>query len=310
MSLYSVWRLDAPTAALAKGLVDKAITAETSGLSGKACFDSQDGPLTGVADFGQGSGDWDIHQSANFARKAGFEVLEDDQHAEFGTPPAPARCDQAALYAGWYSLNHYNDAFTWNPGAIGFHLDSASAVNPRGGTNWAANAVAKGITVTSGAVAEPLLEGLPHPDEVFLSLFQGANVGDAVLRSTRWLKWMIVNIGDPLYRPFPKGLAPYNSPAYGELVLALLPQRLVGGSSFTCAVGLQGPAPQGGTSVSLKSDRPDLLHLPATVTIPEGKVVVRVPVATTNVSAETPVRLSVTVGQSTRTNTLLLYPSR
>ena len=142
------------------------------------------------------------HRAAQFARKAGLVVTEDSHEAEFGTPPAPARCDDALLYAGWYSLNNYNDAFSWMPGAIGIHLDSASAANPRGGKNWSANAIKKGITVTAGAVGEPFLQGLPRPDGVILNLFEGANVGDAFLRNTLWLKWMIINIGDPLYRPF------------------------------------------------------------------------------------------------------------
>lgn len=204
LNIYSVWRLDAPTAILAKALVDKAIFAETYGLSGRGCFDRQHGAIQTVGDTGSGAGDWDIYRAAEFAQAAGFEIMQDDSPAEFGTAPAPLRCTAAALYAGWYSLNHYNDAFTWNPGAIGIHLDSASALNPRGGTNWSANALLKGITVTSGAVAEPYLEGLPHPDQVLLELFRGANAGDALLRSTQWLKWMIINIGDPLYRPFTK----------------------------------------------------------------------------------------------------------
>jgi hypothetical protein len=62
-------------------------------------------------------------------------------------------------------------------------------------------------------VAEPYLEGLAHPDQAFLYLFLGANAGDAVLRSTRWLKWMILNIGDPLYRPFPQGITAFKPQA-------------------------------------------------------------------------------------------------
>ena len=72
----------------------------------------------------------------------------------------------------------------------------------------------KGITITGGAVGEPYLEGLTHPDQVFLDLFLGANVGDALLRSTHLLKWMIVNIGDPLYRPFPQGIGPFKPSAH------------------------------------------------------------------------------------------------
>jgi uncharacterized protein (TIGR03790 family) len=133
--IYSVWRLDAPTPALANGWVDKALYAEANGLSGNAYFDRRSDPMSSVADSGYGAGDWDIHQAAEIARRAGFAVIEDAHAEEFGTPPAPLRCDHAALYAGWYTLNHYNDAFTWNPGAIGIHLDSASATNPRAGTN-------------------------------------------------------------------------------------------------------------------------------------------------------------------------------
>src|SRR5712664_3819735 len=107
----------------------------------------------------------------------------------------------------------------------------------------------KGITVTSGAVAEPFLEGLPHPDQILLYLFQGATVGDALLRSTRWLKWMILNIGDPLYRPFPKVVAVFNLPAHREILLALAPQTVVGGNPSSGIVGLGSPAPAGGTTV-------------------------------------------------------------
>jgi len=209
-TIYSVWRLDAPSAELANGLVDKALQAERGGLEGQVCIDRRQGSLDAVEERSYGAGEWALHRAADFARKAGFTVLEDANEAEFGTSPAPLRCDNAALYCGWYALNHYNDAFTWSVGAIGWHLDSLSAV-PRGGANWAANALKAGITITNGSVAEPYLDALTRPDGVFLDLFEGANVGDAFLRNTRWLKWMILNIGDPLYRPFPRGRQPFSN---------------------------------------------------------------------------------------------------
>ena len=310
LDIYSVWRLDAANANLAKGLVDKAMFAETNGLSGKGCFDLQTDGINALVDAGFASGEWDIHQAAEFARRAGFPVIEDGQKAEFGTPPAPLRCDGAALYAGWYSLNHYNDAFTWNPGAVGIHLDSASAVNPRGGTNWSANALIKGIAITSGAVSEPFLAGLPHPDQVFLYLFQGANAGDALLRSTQSLKWVILNIGDPLYRPFPRGIAPFNLPGYRETLLALLPQSLVGGNPSVGLVGLSSPAPEGGTVVVLKSDQPDLVGMPNTITIAAKATTAKFPIVTHAVASETLVRVSMAAGEACRSNTLALYPPR
>jgi uncharacterized protein (TIGR03790 family) len=303
--IYSVWRIDAATPALAKGLVDKALFAEVHGLSGKACFDLTGAP---AADFLYGAGNWDVYEAAQFARKVGFSILEDTGEKEFGTPPAPMRCDDAALYAGWYSLNHYNDAFSWNPGAIGIHLDSASAVNPRSGPNWAANAVSKGITVTSGAVGEPYLDNIPHPDQAFLYLFEGANVGDALLRSTRLLKWMILNIGDPLYRPFPGGRRPPKPPGM-EIVLGLLPQMSVGNNTSSALIGLSAPAPEGGLNFSVKTDRPDLVTVPPTVSIPAGANRVQFAIQARAVSSDgTAVKISVAANQLTRSNTLVLFP--
>ncbi|MFN7926497.1 MAG: TIGR03790 family protein [Blastocatellia bacterium] len=174
--LYSVWRLDAATAELARGLVDKAMQTEANGLRGQGVFDRRFGPAAGLEDWNYGAGDWDLQRAADATRRAGLPVTEDEQEPEFGTAPAPLFCDQVALYAGWYSYNNYNDAFEWAPGAIGLHLDSASAADPRGGANWAANALQHGITVTSGAVNEPYLEGLAHPDGVFRDLFAGARM--------------------------------------------------------------------------------------------------------------------------------------
>lgn len=306
-TIYSVWRLDAPNAALAKGLVDKALDAEAHGLTGNGCFDRARDPMSSVADFTYGSGDWDIHQAAELARRAGFNVIEDAHEQEFGTAPAPLRCDHAALYAGWYSLNHYNDAFSWNPGAIGIHLDSGSAMNPRAGTNWAANALAHGITVTSGAVSEPYLDNLPHPDQALWYLFHGANVGDALLRSERLLKWKILNIGDPLYRPFSKSaeLAARMKP---PVILALLPQNTLGGTTSAGAIGVDRSGSQGPVTFSLRSEQPALVSVPQTVTIPEGTEAVKFPITTHGATDDgTTVRLFATANHLSRSNTLVIF---
>jgi len=195
--IYSVWRLDGPTPALARSLVDKAIKAEAAhGPVGQACIDELVDPM-GLPDQGYRAGDWDLHRAAEMLAAAGFKVLEDDVPTEFGTPPS-ANCPGAAFYAGWYKYGHYNDAFTWNDGAIGFHLDSGSMLDAREGESWSVSALKRGITVTSGAESEPYLQALPRPGGVFHDLLAGANVGDAFLRNTRFLKWRIINVGDPL----------------------------------------------------------------------------------------------------------------
>lgn len=207
--IYSVWRLDAATPELAKGLVDKAIAAEQqkawSAKDRRGCFDRRhDDPIQMTTSPGYAPGEWMIHRAAEAARTAGFETVEDLHQEEFGTAPAPLRCENALFYAGWYSLNHYNDAFSWAPGAVGLHLDSLSALHLRKGGNWVANAVQRGITITSGTVEEPYLDGLPHPDGVLRDLLTGANAGDALLRNTEWLRWQVINVGDPLFRPLSK----------------------------------------------------------------------------------------------------------
>lgn len=215
--VYGVWRLDGATPGIAQGLVDKAIYAETYGLVGRACFDRNRGlfQVLQETDASYLAADWDMYRAAEFTRKMGWDTIEDFVEAEFGTNPAPARCDVAAFYTGWYSFNNYNDVFTWAPGAIGWHIDSASAFNPRGGANWAANALQRGITITTGAVEEPFVRPFPKSDQIVRYLFQGANVGDAFLRSTLFKEWQFLNFGDPLYRPFPA--SSYPPPAGGLL---------------------------------------------------------------------------------------------
>ena len=208
--IYSVWRLDGPTPEIAAGLVEKALYAEANGLRGRACFDRNRGLFNVLqeTDASYLATDWDMYRAAEFFRQKGWNTTEDFVDAEFGTAPAPPQCGGAAYYTGWYSYNNYNDVFSWVPGAIGFHIDSASAANPRGGANWAANALRRGITVTTGAVEEPFVRLFPKTDQIARYLLQGANVGDAFLRATLFKEWQFINLGDPLYRPFPAATFP------------------------------------------------------------------------------------------------------
>jgi uncharacterized protein (TIGR03790 family) len=305
-TIYSVWRIDGETAEVAKGLVDKALYAESNGLKGKAYFDIR-GKIEGYVDSGYGAGEWDIYRASQMAKKAGFDTKLDDLPTEFGTAPSQLRCENAALYAGWYSLGHYNDVFSWAPGAIGFHSDSASATNLRKVDNWVAGALQKGITVTSGSVTEPYLEGLVHPDQVFLYLFQGANVGDAVLRGTRWLKWMILNLGDPLYRPFPNGAAPYGSSPYQDSWFGISPNNLVGGGTvraqFTLTEKRDKTVP-----VVFKATYPDLVILPSGATIPPTATGAQFQIGVKDPNDPVSIAITVTAGTETVSNTLNVYP--
>lgn len=207
---FMVARIDGADAMAAKQLVDRTKAADALAaagkLAGKVYVDGNKGlphPTTDVYGSYEG-GEWNIIGVENVFKAYGkYTVVADYNGEEFGTAPAPLTAPDALYYAGWYSFGHYNDVFTWNVGAIGGHLDSCSACDIRGSTDWSAMALRRGITATFGAVNEPYVAGLPEYDQFFLYLTQGASFGEAAYESNTVAAWMTVFVGDPLYRPYP-----------------------------------------------------------------------------------------------------------
>lgn len=199
-----VTRLDGPTPAIARGLVDKALKAEADGLWGRAYFD-----LRNITEPGYKIGDQWIRGAAEICRHLGFETIVDEHP---GTFPAAFPMSQIALYMGWYDGN-VSGPFTrptveFMPGAFAYHLHSFSAATLHSATrNWAGPLLAKGATATMGCVAEPYLSGTPDV-AVFAArfIFQGFTFGEAAYASQAVLSWQTTVVGDPLYRPFGKSL--------------------------------------------------------------------------------------------------------
>ena len=92
-----VARLDGPTPAIARGLVDKAIEAETTGLWGRAYFD-----LRGITNAEYKPGDDALRKGAEICRHLGFETVIDNVEPLF---PAEFPMSQIGIYCGWYSEN-------------------------------------------------------------------------------------------------------------------------------------------------------------------------------------------------------------
>lgn len=208
---FLVTRIDGADADAALSLVDRAedaaARADAGTLGGTVYVDGNRGLPHPADEAGFGSyewGEWNIIGVENvFAALGWYDVVADYDNAEFGTAPAPLTCPDALYYAGWYSFGHYNDAFTWAPGAVGGHLDSCSACDIRGETDWSAMALRRGITATFGAVNEPYVAGMPEYDQFFKYLTEGASYAEAAYESTVLGAWMMVWIGDPWYRPYP-----------------------------------------------------------------------------------------------------------
>jgi len=198
-----VSRLDGPDYTIVKGLIDKAIAAEKTGLKGVAYIDSR-----GIAHTRDLPGRFDqsLLDLAMFLRlRTAIPVREEQTENLF----APRSCPQTAIYCGWYSLKKYVDAFDFVDGAVGYHVSSFEAVDLRdpNSAQWCPAMLRNGITATLGAVAEPYLYAFPEPRAFFGELFNGNCLVEAYYRTQPFNSWQLVLIGDPLYRPFKKTAA-------------------------------------------------------------------------------------------------------
>ncbi len=193
--IVPVGRLDGPTLADAKGLVDRALEAERIGLAGRAYLDLG-GPHR--------RGDEWLEACLPELASLGFETDVDRDRASLRPH---ARFDAPALYFGWYEGN-LNGPFTapgfrFPPGAIALHIHSFSATTLRSPSRgWTGPLVAKGVTATVGNVAEPYLEFTHQPHLLLRALARGEPLGRAALYSINALSWKGIVVGDPLYRPF------------------------------------------------------------------------------------------------------------
>lgn len=201
-----VARLDGPSLTIARGLVDKAIKAETEGLWGRAYFDAR-GLTNGTSKLGD---DW-IKGAALVSRRLGFETVLNDGDERFSKS---FPMSHVALYAGWYEYNgQVSGPFTlpqveFVPGAFAYHLHSYSASTIRSDSQqWVGPLLAKGVTATMGAVYEPYLEFTPNAGMFFHRLvYMGFTLGEAAYACQGHLSWQMTVVGDPLYRPFARKL--------------------------------------------------------------------------------------------------------
>ena len=200
-----VSRLDAPTLALVKGIIDKSLAVEKKGLAGKVYLDARglitlDDPVPAVGT--QPSLDRSILLAEKLLREnTKLEVVLNNDVELFGA----GDCPDAALYCGWFSLAKYVDAFTWNPGSIGYHMATSEASTIRTLTSqvWCKQMLERGIAGTIGPVYEPYLLAFPRPNEFFALLCSGKfTYIECIYRTKATSSWTMTTIGDPLYNPY------------------------------------------------------------------------------------------------------------
>ena len=194
-----VSRLDGSSDKIAKGLVDKAIKAEKTGLDGIAYIDSR-----GLASKDlYGHFDRSLRNLAVVTKTQTTIPVVEEPTAELFKPGS---CPRTALYCGWYSLKKYIDAFDFVDGAIGYHIASFEAVSLRDANSlqWCPSMLRDGITATLGSVAEPYLHSFPEPKAFFTELYEGKCLVEAYYHTKPFNSWQLLLIGDPLYKPFQK----------------------------------------------------------------------------------------------------------
>ena len=192
-----VSRLDGPDYKIIKGLIDKAITAEKTGLRGNAYIDSRGIVKKDL----YGYFDQSLRDLGAFIHSNTKMPIKTEQTGKLFQPGS---CPQTAVYCGWYSVRKYVDAFDFVDGAVGFHIASYEAQKLRDPSSsaWCAAMLRDGITATLGAVDEPYLHSFPQPKEFFAELFKGSCLVEAYYHTKPFNSWQLVLIGDPLYRPF------------------------------------------------------------------------------------------------------------
>ena len=198
--VFVVARLDGPSVETARGLVDKAMEAETNGLWGRAYFD-----LRGLTNTSYKIGDDWIRGAAELIKRLGFETVVDDRPETFS---AAFPMSQIAFYAGWYD-GQFSGPFTrpkveFMPGAVAYHLHSFSAHVLRSPDQyWVGPLLARGATATIGYVEEPYLEGTVNVAALFADFtVLGFTFGEAAYAAQQSVSWQTTVVGDPLYQPF------------------------------------------------------------------------------------------------------------
>ena len=137
-------------------MIDDAIAVEQVGLEGKFYIDARG--LT--ARDGYLEYDQDLIELAQLLRdETDIPVVLDERPELF----APGSSPGAALYCGWYSVAKYVPAFTFERGAVAYHIASFELRSLRSFRKkyWCPELLKDGVAATLGPTEEPFLHTFP-----------------------------------------------------------------------------------------------------------------------------------------------------
>jgi|GEM_PF-2513960 len=239
---YLVCRLDGPSLAIAKGLVDKAIQAEKNNL-GKYH------PYLAYVDYGSPHvvqfQDDCLKPNPAIFQSAGWMCVKEETSALFSSLP------NFLWYSGSYA-HTFTGTFDFRPGAVAIHMESMVAFDFRNRNSlpltqqtWCAGFLNSGVTATVGTIDEPYLSGVLEQNiffDRFVSPKYKFNFANAAYAANAYdpsssADWMMIMIGDPLYCIYnsPEEAAQVNTPNPFDLV-KVYPQPFKPSASLTGGV--------------------------------------------------------------------------
>ena len=193
-------RLDAPTAAMVRRMIDDSLAVEKTGLWGRCYVDARglNDPANPLA-----QGDQWMNKIAREIAPPVLPTVLDDQANQF---PTAYPFEEAALYFGWYSQDPMGpftrEDVKFRPGAVACHIHSFSATSLRDPKKWwVAPLLAHGADAVLGNVYEPYLGLTTNLDLFAARLTDGYTFAESAWQATPGLSWMNTVVGDPLYRP-------------------------------------------------------------------------------------------------------------
>ena len=193
-------RLDAPTGATVRRMIDDALAVEKTGLWGR-CYLDRRGLAPGSGPMVEG----DVWLTKILTDTAPFLMPTiDDNRPELYSASYPMT--GAAWYFGWYSEQPAGPFtqpwFHFRPGAVACHIHSFSATSVREpGRWWVGPLLEKGAAAVLGNVYEPYLSLTAHLDIFADRLQEGYSFAESAYAAQPGLSWMNTVVGDPLYRP-------------------------------------------------------------------------------------------------------------
>jgi hypothetical protein len=196
-------------------------------------------------------------------------------------------------------------ALTVNPAAASVSLRTVT-VNPAsvvGGAGVTGTVTLSGAAPAGGVVVTLTSSSVSAKVPVSVTVPAGATSATFAITTVKVTAVASVNITGT-YNAVSQKAVLQVTPTCAPISFVLNPTSVKGGTSSTGTITLNGPAPAGGTVVTLKSSRTTAATVAKSVTVPAGATTVTFTISTKKVTSTTSSTITVTAGGVSRTASL------